>query len=100
MVVASVAECGHVAREMGGVGGLSVYITQNSGLSACLPMVTETFGCPGMSTNDITTYLVAVSARSLPLMLVCPLIFCKIVGRPSLILYWSEVAMVAISGLW
>jgi hypothetical protein len=27
----SVAECGPVAREIGGVGGLSVYITQNSG---------------------------------------------------------------------
>jgi hypothetical protein len=34
----SVAECGPVVREMGGVGGLSVYITQNSGRSACLPI--------------------------------------------------------------
>ena len=51
----SVAECGPVAREMGGVGGLLVYITQNSGRSACLPMVTVSFWCSGMSSNDVTT---------------------------------------------
>ena len=39
----SVAECGPVAREMGGVGVLSVYITQNSDRSAHSPMVTVTF---------------------------------------------------------
>ncbi len=96
----SVAECGPVAREMGGVSGLSVYITQNSGRSACLPMVTMTFWCPGMSSNDVTTRFALVSARLLPLMLVCPLIFCSIVGRPSLILYWSKVTMAAIIDLW
>jgi hypothetical protein len=83
----SVAECGLMAREMGGVGGLSVYITQNFGRSACLPMATVTFWCSGMSSNDVTTRLGADSARSLLLMFVCPLILCSIVGRPSLILY-------------
>ena len=34
----SVAECRPVAREIGGVGGLLVYITLNSGRSACLLM--------------------------------------------------------------
>ena len=33
----SAAECGSVANEMGGVDGESVYITQNSGRSACFP---------------------------------------------------------------
>ncbi len=55
-----------MAREMGGVGGLSVYITQNSGRSACLPMATVTFWCSGMSSNDVTTRLAAAIARSLP----------------------------------
>ena len=45
----SVAESGPVAREIGGVGGLSVYITQNSGRSACLPMVAVSFWYSGMS---------------------------------------------------
>ena len=38
-----VADCGPVAKVNGGVGGLSVYITQNSGRSAYLPIVTVTF---------------------------------------------------------
>jgi len=82
-----VAECGPGSREIGGVGGLSVYITQNFGRSACLPMVTVTFWCSGISSNDFLTCLGAAYARSLPLMFVCPLILCSIVGRPSLILY-------------
>ena len=71
----SVAECGPVTREMGDVGGLSVYITPNSGRLAYLPMVTVTFWCSGMSSNDITIRLAAASARSLPLMYMCPRIF-------------------------
>ena len=71
----SVAECGPVARGMEGVGGLLVYITQNSGRSACLPMVTVSFWCSGMSSNDVTTRLAAALARSLPLICVCALIF-------------------------
>ena len=64
-------------------------------------MVTVTFSCSGMSSNDVIARLTAASARSLPLMFVCPLILCSIImGRPSLILYWSEVTMAAISGLW
>ncbi len=85
----SVAECGPVAKVIGGVGGLSVYITHNFGRSAYLPIVTVTFWCSGMSSNDVTTRVAAAYARSLPLMVVCPHILCSIVGRPSLILYWS-----------
>ncbi len=96
----SVAVCGPVARKMGGVGGVSVYITQNSGRSAYLPMVTVTFWCSGMSPKAVTTRLAASSARSLPSMFVCPLILWSLVGRPSIILYLSEFTMAVISGLW
>ena len=82
-----VAECGPVAKVMGGVGGLSMYITQNLGRSTYLPIVTVTIWCSGMSLNDVTTRLTATSARPLPLMFTCPLILCSIVCRPSLILY-------------
>jgi hypothetical protein len=77
----SVPECGPMVREVrvgGGVGGLSVYITENFGRSACLPMVTVNLGCLGTSSHDVTTCLAAVSARSLPLMFACPLISCSI----------------------
>ena len=96
----SVAECGPVAKVIGGVVGLSMYITHNSGRSAYLPMVTVSFWCSGRSSNDVTTRLAEVSARSLPLMFVCPLILCSIVGTPILILYCSEVTMAVVSGLW
>ncbi len=82
------------------MGGFSVCINQNSGRSAWLPMMTVTFWCPGMSSKDVITRLAPVSTRSLPLMCVCPLILNSILGGPSLILYWSEVTMAAISGLW
>ena len=62
-----------MAREMGGAGYLSVYITQYFGRSACLPMVKVSLRCPGMSSKDVTTRLTAVVKRSLPLMFVCPL---------------------------
>ena len=83
----SVAKCGPVARGMGDVGGLSVYITRNFGRSAYLPMMTVTFWCSEMSSNDITTRLAATSVRSLSFTFVCSLILCSIVGRPSLIPY-------------
>jgi hypothetical protein len=82
------------------VGGLPVYITQKSSRSESLPMVTVTFWGSGMSSNEYTTRLDAALARSLPLMYVCPLILCSIMGRPRLIMYWSDVTMAAISGLW
>ena len=63
------AECGPVARNMGDVGGVSVYITQYSGLSACLHMVTVTFWCSGISSKVVTTRFAASFARSLPLVL-------------------------------
>ena len=45
----SVAECGSVAKVIGSVGGLSVYITKKTGRSAYLPIVTVNFWCSGMS---------------------------------------------------
>jgi hypothetical protein len=94
-----VAECGPFASEMGGAGGVSVYITKNCGRSFCLPTATVSFRCPGMSSNYVTTRLVAPSARSFPLMFVCPLILCSIMGSPSLIMLWREDIVVAIWGL-
>jgi hypothetical protein len=44
-----VAECGPVAKVMGDVGGLSVYITQNSRRSAYLSIATVACSCFGMS---------------------------------------------------
>ncbi len=83
-----VAECGHVASEIiGGVVELLVYMTQNGGLSACFPMVIVSFWCSGISSKEVTTNLAAASARSLPRMLVWPLILFSVVGRPRLALY-------------
>jgi hypothetical protein len=60
----SVAECGPAAREMRGVGGLSVYNTHNTDRSACLPIVAVSICCPGTYANDVPTRLDVVSARS------------------------------------
>ncbi len=78
-----VVECGLVASEIGGMVGLLVYITQNSGLSACFPMVIVSFSCLW---KEVTTNLAAASARSLPRMLVWPLILFSFVRRPRLAL--------------
>ena len=64
-----VAECGHVASEIGGVVGLLVYMTQNGGLSACSPMVIVSFWCSGISSKEVTTNLAAASVSSFPRML-------------------------------
>ncbi len=58
------------------------------------------FFVSGNVIKNVTTRFPVVSARYLPLMSVCPLILCSIMGRPSLILYWSVVTMAAIRGLW
>ena len=79
-----VAECGHVASGIGGVVGLLVYMTLIGGLSACFPMVILRFWCPGISSKEVTTTLAAVSARSLPQMLVCPLI---------LFVFWGDLGL-------
>ena len=81
-----VAECGPVASKIGGVVGLLVYMTQNGGLSACFPMVIVSFGCSGISLEEVTTSLATASARSLPRMLVWLLILFSVVGRPRLAL--------------
>ena len=85
--------------EMGGLGGLSVYITQNAGRSACLSIVTVSFWCSGISSNDVTTRLTAASAISLPRMIVCPLLLCSILNSLSFILYFSVETMAAMRGL-
>jgi len=81
-----VAECGHVASEIGGVVGLFVYMNKNDGLFACFPMVILSFWYSGISSKEVITNLTAASARSSPRMLVCPLILFSFVGRLRLAL--------------
>ena len=73
----SVAECGPVAKEIGGVGGLPVYITQNPGRSAYLPTVTVAFWVSGIP----QTMLLLVWPQRLrgrcPFCL-CALLFCVV----------------------
>ena len=81
------------------MSGLSVYITHHNERSVCLPIVTVRFGCPGMSLNEVTTRMAAVSTMALPFMFVCSLILCSIMGSPSIIWYLSVKTMVAMSCL-
>jgi len=81
-----VAECGPVASEIGGVVGMLVYMTQNGDLSACFPTMIVSFWCSGIFSKEVTTNLAAASARSLPRMLMCPIILCCFMGRPRLAL--------------
>jgi len=78
----SVAECGPVASEMGGVVGLLVYITKHGGPSASFPIVTASFSCSGISSKEVTTNLAALFAKLSPLMFVWPQILCSFVGTP------------------
>ncbi len=96
----SVVESGLVANRMGGMGGVLVDITHYGGRSACRPMVTASFWFSGMPNQSVTTLLAAASARSLPLMFVCPRILCSIMGSPSSALYRGESTIAAMSGLW
>ena len=96
----SVVESGLVANRMGGVSGVFVYITQYGGRSAYRAIVTVSFLFLGMPSLSATTLLAAASARSLPLMFVCPRILCSIVGSPSSALYRRESTIADISGLW
>jgi len=76
----SVAECGSMASETRDMVGLLVYITQNGDLSASFSIVAVSFLCSGISSKEVTIRLAILSARSLPLMFVCPLILCSFVG--------------------
>ena len=96
----SVAESGPVASCMGGMSGVFVYMTQYGGRSACRPIVTVSFWLAGMPFQSATTLLAAASARSLPLMFVCPRILCSIVGSPSSALYRRMSTIAVMSGLW
>ena len=97
----SVAGCGPVQRGYrdGGMGGLLVYITQNADRSTCFPIVTKSYWCPGLSSNDVTIRLAAMSSKLLLIMFICSLIFCSIVGSPYPIMYSSVETMVAMCGL-
>ena len=96
----SVAERGPVANWMGGVRVVLVYMTQYGGRSACRSMVRVSFSLSGMSSHAATTLLAAASARSLPLMFVCPLTLRNVVGSPSSNLDRRSSTIAAISGLW
>ena len=96
----NVAECGPVESGIDDVMGLLVYMTRYDGLSACLPMVTVSFWCSGISTKTETTNLSALSARSLPLMYVCPLILRNTIGSSMLAPYCSMETMEIKRNLW
>jgi hypothetical protein len=53
-----------------------------------------------MSFHAATTLLAAASARSLPLMFVCPLTLRNVVGSPSSDLHRRSSTIAAMSGLW
>ncbi len=95
----SVAESGPVPSCVVGVLGVLVYITQCGGRIAWRPMVRVSFSLLGMSSQAATTLLAAASARSLPLMFVCPLILRNVVGSPSSALYMRSSTIAVMSGL-
>ncbi len=75
-----------MASEVGGLMGLLVYISQISGLFTYFHMVTMSFQCSRISSKSVTTISAVVSAKSLPLMFVCPRSLFILVGSPSLAL--------------
>ena len=76
-----------------------VYTKYDNLVNQLSSMVTIIFLCVGISAKEVTTSLAAVSARSFPLMFVCPLIFLRCVGRLRPSLYRIRVTMAVSSGL-
>ncbi len=62
-----------------GVVGLAVYMTQKGGRGAIAPMSTRNVCSLGSVSKSLTASLAVASARSLPLMCVCALIFMMVV---------------------
>ena len=87
------AECGPVESGIGGVMGILVYMTPYVGLLACLPLEIVSFWCSGISAKAKTTNLEDSSAKSLPLMLVCPLMLRNTLGSSRLARCWSMETM-------
>jgi len=67
-------------------GGVAVYMTQCCGRGATSPMSTRNLLFGGRVSKLRTAILAAAPARSLPRMLVCALILCKVVRWPSSLL--------------
>jgi hypothetical protein len=74
-----VACLGPVESAGGGVVGLDVYMTHKGGPGAIAPMSTRNVCSLGRVSKSVTASLAAASARSLPLMCVCALIFFMVV---------------------
>jgi len=62
-----------------GVGGLAVYMTQNEGRGAIAPISTLSVWSRGRVSKFVTASLADASAKSLPRMCVCALIFRRVV---------------------
>ncbi len=62
-----------------GVVDLAVYMTQKGGRGAIAPMSTRNVCSIDSVSKSVTSSLAAASARSLPLMCVCALIFLMVV---------------------
>jgi len=80
-----VAECAHVASEIGRVMGLLVYMTKKGGLSACFLEVVVSLWCSGIFSKEVKINLAAVSARLLPRMFVGSLILFSLCGDLGLL---------------
>ena len=74
-----VACLGHVARAGVGVGGSIVYMAQNGGRGAIALISTLCGWSGGRVSKFVTASLADASARSLPRMCVCALIFRRVV---------------------
>ncbi len=75
-----VACLGPVESAGGGVVGLAVYMTHKGGRGAMAPMSTRNVCAVGRVSKSATASLAAASARTLPLMCVCALIFLMVVA--------------------
>ena len=74
-----VACLGPVESAGGGIVGLVGYMTQKGGRGAIAPMSTRNVCSLGSVSKSVTASLAVASARSLPLMCVCALIFLMVV---------------------
>ena len=68
---------GHVASAGVGVVKLAVYMTHNGGWGVFAPISTRRVCSSGSLSKSVTASLTVASARSLPLICVCALIFLR-----------------------
>ena len=95
-----VACLGSVATVGVGVEGLVVYMTQNGGRGAIAPISTLSVWSWGRVSKSVTASLVVASAKSLPRMFVCALIFQRVVEKPLSRRFSRRCEMLCRSSMW